>query len=63
MTRKVHKDGKKHWAKKKTQWLFNQPITTKNQRVKNQARQNQWTKNQSENHWGEKITLSGPIIQ
>jgi hypothetical protein len=38
---------KNHWVKN------NQPITTKNQRVKNQAQKkgrNQWTKIQSENH-------------
>ena len=42
--------------KKKNQWIINQPITTKNQWVKNQAQkkgQNQWTKNQSESHWAE----------
>ncbi len=58
MTRHVRTCGKKPLGKKrrKNQWLINQPITTKNQRVKNQAQkkgQNQWTKNQSENHWGE----------
>ena len=60
MTRHVRTCGKKKplgKKRRKNQWLINQPITTKNQRVKNQAQkkkgQNQWTKNQSENHWGE----------
>jgi hypothetical protein len=57
MTRHVRAE-KNHWAKKriKNQWIINQPITTKNQRVKTRHKkkgQNQWTKNQSENHWGE----------
>jgi hypothetical protein len=47
---------KNHWAKKrKTQWIINQPVTTKNQRVKNQAQKKDetWTKIQIENHWVE----------
>ena len=61
MTRHVCTCRKKP-LRRKNQWINNQPITTKNQRVKNQAQKkgrNQWKKLQSENHWGETNRLLG----
>ena len=58
MTRHVRMCRKKPLGKKKkkNQWIINQPITSKNQRVKKQAKKGQnqqWTKTQNENHWAE----------